>query len=96
MNNEDIIGIIIITCVMLFIITFITFLSIITPIRERNAQIECENKGFETFVEYNTLVFQTKLSKCICGSMEDRMIYEGKIKAYMTNGDKIIVQETTT
>lgn len=94
MESEDLLGLITIIVIVISIITLIFYFNIITPLRDLNAQNSCEDLGFETFIKYNNIIFQTKPVALVCGTMEQRLINEGKIKAYSTNGDgNIIVQE---
>lgn len=77
---------------ILFLAMCILFMSTINPIRESNAQTECEMRGFETFVTYNNVFFQISPVGLVCGTMQSRMIKEGRIGAYVSNND-LIIQE---
>ena len=64
----------------------------IGPIAKDNAQRDCVNMGYESFIDYTFLPFSTKPKALYCGTYEQRMIKEGRITAYQTgnNGTMII------
>ena len=43
---------------------------------------QCREKGFETYVHFYMKCCSAKPYNLVCGSMKERMIFEGKITAY--------------
>ncbi len=69
----------------------------ISPIIEDNAQNSCVNSGFETFISYTQYPFSKEPRALYCGSYEERMIKEGKIRAYTTsNNNSMILSDVGT
>ena len=64
---------------------------ILYPISLDKAQIECESKGFDTFIDYILVVYSSKPIGLYCGTYEQRMIREGKITAYSTDRNNSII-----
>lgn len=94
LDGEDWVMLFFVFTALGFIGNFVIDFAFIDPILENNAQKLCEEEGHETFISYTSIIFATTPRALVCGTMEERLIKEGKIKAYVTNGDKIIVQET--
>ncbi len=87
--------IIFVTSLFIIIAIIGSFYLVMTPIRNDNAQQECVNKGFETYVDYSNLFFQTKPVALVCGTYKNRLVKDKIIKEYITNNQSnIIVQET--
>lgn len=69
----------------------------ISPMIEDNAQNSCVNSGFETFISYTQYPFSDQARALYCGSYEERMIKEGKIRAYTTsNNNSMILSDVGT
>ena len=61
-------------------------------IADNEAQTICVNKGYETFVSYTKFpLFGVTPRALVCGSLTQRMIYEGKVIAYNVNGNKSMI-----
>ena len=90
--NEEIFTALSFVFIVLIIITIVSFFVVINPIRGDNAQKQCELLGYETYTDYDNEIFSTTPVKLVCGTMTQRMIYEGRIKAYSTTGTDIVIQ----
>jgi len=90
--NEKIFTTLFFVFIALIIITIASFFVVISPIRGDNAQKQCELLGYETYTDYSNEVFSTTPVKLVCGTMTQRMIYEGRIRAYSTTGTDVVIQ----
>ena len=54
-------------------------------IAEGKALRECRFEGYETFIMYTRTFLSSKPIGLVCGTLKERMIYEGRINAYMVN-----------
>ena len=87
------------TFAILFLLVFLGFILFIVffagytrVISDNKAQTICVSKGYETFVSYTKFpVFGVTPHALVCGSLTQRMIYEGKIIAYNVNGNRSII-----
>ncbi len=69
----------------------------VSPIIGDNAQNSCVDSGFETFISYTQYPFSKEPRALYCGSYEQRMIKEGKIRAYTTsNNNSMILSDVGT
>ena len=69
----------------------------VSPMIGDNAQSSCVNSGFETFISYTQYPFSKQPKALYCGSYEERMIKEGKIRAYTTsNNNSMILSDVGT
>ena len=51
----------------------------------------CKAKGFETYVRFNTKLLSRTPYNLVCGTLKERLIAEGKIKAYEINNASMII-----
>ena len=51
----------------------------------------CKAKGFETYVRFNTKLLGRTPYNLVCGTLKERLIAEGKIKAYEINNASMII-----
>ena len=90
--DEDIVGVLFILLILFSFFSFIIYTTNLKVEAESRAQELCQAKGYETFITFQRTILSSKPKALICGSLEDRMKYEGKIKVYNFQGNQSIVK----
>ena len=87
MEFEDFVKLCIYMFVIIPIIFIITYLihTNLDNIAEDKALRDCRFMGYETFITYTRTFLSSKPIGLVCGTLKERMIYEGRINAYMVN-----------
>lgn len=91
MSKENVLAVVLLLSIVLGVGLAIYNVEFIYPVASDNAHNTCVERGYETFISYSFLAFSSRPMALYCGTAEQRMIYEGKIIAYKTNGNNSII-----